>query len=177
MSTTTDRPSAYARALVAVAAAEGDLSAFTDELLTVARTIEGSDELSQTLSDTTIPAARRQQIVEDLLGGRATTSTVNLVSLVVANGRVRDLRQIAEAVTAIGAAETGRQVAVVRSAVELTDDQKQRLATALQSAVGRPVDVRVEIDPAVLGGLVATIGDTVIDGSVRRRLDQLKQAI
>lgn len=177
MTTTTDRPNAYARALVAVAAAEGDLSAFTDELRSVTSAIEGSEELASTLSDTLIPAARRQQIVEDLLGGKATSTTVNLVSMVVANGRVRDLRSIADAVAALGASESGRELAVVRSAVELTDDQRSRLATALQGAVGRPVDVRVEIDPTVLGGLVATIGDTVIDGSVRRRLDQLKQAI
>ena len=62
-------------------------------------------------------------------------------------------------------------------AIDLSDDQKTRLAAALQTAVGKPVDVRVVIDPSVLGGLVAQVGDTVIDGSVRRRLDLLKQAI
>jgi len=99
------------------------------------------------------------------------------VSMVVAAGRARDLTGIADELVALGAAEGGRDVAVVRSAIDLTDDQKTRLAAALQQAVGTPVDVRVVIDPSVLGGLVAQVGDTVIDGSVRRRLDLLKQAI
>ncbi len=84
---------------------------------------------------------------------------------------------IADALVALGASEGGKQLALVRSAVELSDDQKTRLATALEQSVGTPVEVRVVIDPQVLGGLVAQVGDTIIDGSVRRRLDQLKQAI
>jgi F-type H+-transporting ATPase subunit delta len=172
-----NRDTAYAKALLSVAAAEGDLSVVQDEVFTLARTIAGNDELSATLSDTQVPAARRAQIIEDLLGGRASSTTVALLSMIVINGRVRDLPAIAEELATLGAAETGKQVAVVRSAVELTEDQKSRLATALQSSVGQPVEVRVVIDPSVLGGLVAQVGDTVIDGSVRRRLDQLKQAI
>ena len=172
-----NRDTAYAKALLSVAAAEGDLAVVQDEVFSLARTITGNDELASTLSDTQVPADRRAQIIEDLLGGRASSTTVALLSMIVINGRVRDLPAIAEELGSLGAAETGKQVAVVRSAVELTEDQKSRLATALQSTVGQPVEVRVVIDPSVLGGLVAQVGDTVIDGSVRRRLDQLKQAI
>jgi F-type H+-transporting ATPase subunit delta len=173
----TERESAYAGAVMAVAAAEGELSTVQDEMFAIARVIGDSDELAATLSDSTVPAARRQQVVEDLLQGRASKTTIALVSMIVANGRSRDLQGIADELVALGAAEGGRQVAIVRSAVDLSEDQKTRLATALQASVGTPVDVRVVIDPSVLGGLVAQVGDTVIDGSVRRRLDQLKQAI
>ena len=65
-------------------------------------------------------------------------------------------------------------MAEVRSAVALTDDQRERLAAALANATGKQVELKVVVDPSVLGGLVATVGDTVIDGSVRTRLDQLK---
>jgi F-type H+-transporting ATPase subunit delta len=173
----TDRENAYASALMAIAAAEGDLATVQDEIFTLARVLGGNDELASTLSDSLLPAARRQQIIEDLLSGKASKTTIALVSMIVATGRSRDLAAIADELVALGAAEGGKQVAIVRSAVELTDDQKARLATALQSSVGAPVDVRVVIDPTVLGGLVAQVGDTVIDGSVRRRLEQLKQAI
>ncbi len=173
----TERDNAYAQAVVAVAAAEGALSTVQDEFFAVARAVSGSDELASTLSDQQAPVARRQQVIEDLLGGKAHPTTVALVSMIVGTGRARDLPAIAEAVVALGASEAGKQVAIVKSAVELTDDQKTRLAAALQQSVGTPVDVRVVIDPQVMGGLVAQVGDTVIDGSVRRRLDQLKQAI
>jgi F-type H+-transporting ATPase subunit delta len=173
----TERDKAYASAIAAVAGVEGELGAVQDELFTLARTFGSSAELQSTLTDPQVPVERRQQIVEDLLSGRVSKTTAAAVSMLVATGRIRDLQAIAEALVALGAAEGGRQVAVVRSAIELSDDQKTRLAAALQSAVGKPVDVRVVIDPAVLGGLVAQVGDTVIDGTVRRRLDQLKQAI
>ncbi len=173
----TERETAYATALLAVASAEGESATVQDEIFTLARVLGGDDQLVATLSDSMVPVARRQQIVEDILSGRASKTTVALVSMIVAAGRIQSLSGIAEALVALGASEAGRQVAVVRSAVELTDDQKTRLAAALQQSVGSPVDVRVVLDPSVLGGLVAQIGDTVIDGTVRRRLDQLKQAI
>jgi len=69
------------------------------------------------------------------------------------------------------------EVAEVRSAVPLDDAQVQRLATALGRATGKNVEVRVVVDPALMGGLVATIGDTVIDGTVRHRLEQLKESL
>jgi F-type H+-transporting ATPase subunit delta len=68
-------------------------------------------------------------------------------------------------------------VAEVRSAVPLDEDQRTRLAAALGRATGRAVDVKVVIDPEVLGGVVAQVGDTVIDGSVRARLDELRERI
>lgn len=172
-----ERDNAYAQALLAVAAAEGELSTVQDEVFALARAVTGSDELASTLADQQVPVARRQQVIEDLLGGKASQTTVALVSMIVGTGRARDLPSIADELVALGATQGGKQVAIVRSAVELSDDQKSRLSAALQQSVGTPVELRVVIDPSVLGGLVAQVGDTVIDGSVRRRLDQLKQAI
>ncbi len=68
-------------------------------------------------------------------------------------------------------------MAEVRSAIALTDDQKSRLAAALGQATGKQVEVKVIVDPTVMGGLVAQVGDTVIDGTVRRRLEQLQQRL
>jgi F-type H+-transporting ATPase subunit delta len=68
-------------------------------------------------------------------------------------------------------------VAKVRSAVELDDDEYARLVEALERTAGHPVKVRVQIEPSLLGGMAVEIGDTVIDGSVRHRLDQLREAL
>ena len=78
---------------------------------------------------------------------------------------------------AMGWFSTPPQVAEVRSAVALTPDQQTRLAAALANATGKQVNLKVVIDPTVMGGLVATVGDTVIDGSVRSRLEQLKSRL
>ena len=172
-----DRTTAYAEALFAVARAEGPLAEIEDELFRVAQVIKGNDELRDKLADPHIPVAMRQQIVVDLLDGKAQVATVNLVSMVVGNGRIRELPAIVDALVARTAQEANKEVAEVRSAITLTADQKSRLAAALGSATGKQIDVRVIVDPSLKGGLVAQVGDTVFDGSVNRRLDQLKNAL
>lgn len=171
-----EKVSSYAEALVAVVQAEGDLAATEDELFAVAQALAGSDELREVLADRRIPAARRQQIVEDLLGGRAAETTVALVSMVVGAGRGSDLVRIIEAAVERSAGLRNKAVAEVRSAIALSDDQQQRLAEALRQATGKDVTVKVVVDPSVMGGLVTRIGDEVIDGSVRTRINQLREA-
>ncbi len=173
---TDERTLAYAGALFGVARTEGNLAEVEDELFRFARLLEGNDELRTTLTDAALPVSRRQQIVEDLLGGRANPITTSLLSMVVGTGRSRDLPAIVDELVRISAAEGNKEVAEVRSAIALTDDQKARLADALAAATGKQVEVKVVLDPTVLGGLVAQIGDTVIDGSVKTRLEQLKTA-
>ena len=170
-----DRTSAYARAMFDVARAEGDLARIGDELFRFARALEGSDELREALTDPHLPASRRQQIVEDLLGGKADPSTIALVGMAVGTGRARELPAIIDSLVAMSAAQANRAVAEVRSAIDLTDDQRTRLAAAIESATGKQVEVKVVVDPTILGGIVTTVGDTVLDGSVRTRLERLKQ--
>ena len=171
-----DRVEAYADGMLAVAQADGNLAAVSDELFRFARALESNDELRTTLSDPHLPASRRQQIVEDLLGGRADDKTTALVSMAVGAGRGRDLPAIIDNLVARAASSKSLAVAEVRSAIELTDDQRSRLADAIKKATGKTVEVKVVVDPSVLGGIVTTVGDTVIDGSVRTRLEQMKQA-
>ncbi|MFM7125955.1 MAG: FoF1 ATP synthase subunit delta, partial [Actinomycetota bacterium] len=82
-----NRIDGYARALFEIARAEGTLDEVEDELFRLARTLETSDALRNALTDEKIPVARREGIVEDLLGGKVTSTTVQLVSMVVAGGR------------------------------------------------------------------------------------------
>ena len=167
----------YARALFEIARAEGTIDEVEDELFRFARSFESSDELRNALTDEQVPAAKRQAIVEDLLGGKATATTTQLVSMVVGSGRGRDLPAIVDKLVARAANSKDLAVAEVRSAVALTDDQQDRLKAALANATGKQVSIKVIVDPSVLGGLVATVGDTVIDGSVRTRVEQLKSRL
>jgi F-type H+-transporting ATPase subunit delta len=167
----------YARALFEVARAEGTLDEVEDELFRFARSYESSDELRNALSDEQIPAGKRQAIVEDLLGGKATPTTTQLVSMVVGSGRSRDLPAIIDRLVQRAASAKDLEVAEVRTAVPLTEDQVDRLRAALANATGKNVNVKVMVDPSVLGGIVATVGDTVIDGTVRTTLDQLKNRL
>jgi len=171
------RAERYAEAFLAVLSAEGNINEVQDELFRFARVVEGNDELRNALSDPHIPVQRRQQIVEDLLGGKALNTTVALVSLVVGTGHIRELPEIVDRLLTMTARAGQRVLAEVRSAIELTDDQKARLAESLKAATGKDVDVVVVVDPSVMGGIVTQIGDTVIDGSVRQRLAKLRESL
>jgi F-type H+-transporting ATPase subunit delta len=172
-----DRNDAYAAALLEIAKAEGSLETIEDELFRFARTLEGNDELRTTLSDATIPVERRQAIVDQLLGGRASPITTALVSFVVGAGRSRNLPDIIDRLVARAAEERREAVAEIRTAYPLDPERRQKLVEALEKATGKHISMKEIIDPSVLGGVVATVGDTVIDGTVRHRLEQLRESL
>jgi len=172
-----DRVEVYARALLAIAEAEGNLADVEDELFRFTRIVDANDELRMALADRTLPAERRTAIVEELLGQRALPITVAIIAFVVAAGRGQLLNGIVSRFVEFAAATRRHEVAEVRTAVALDEAQQQRLAQALSEATGKQVEVKMILDEKVMGGLVATIGDTVIDGTVRHRLAQLKEHI
>ena len=166
----------YARAILAVASAESNGAQIEDEIYRFSQVLQSAEELKSTLSDASIPSARRQQIVEDLLDGQATQTTVALVSMIVAAGMGSDIKAIADRVIGLGAESRDKAVAEVYSVVDLSSDQQQRLAAALKSATGKDVEMKIIIDESVMGGLLVQIEDEVIDGTVRTRLKQLREA-
>jgi F-type H+-transporting ATPase subunit delta len=165
---------AYVAAMFEIASANEAVSVVEDDMFRLARAIESNEQLRAALNDTSLPADRRQNIVEQLLGGKAHNVTVQLVSLLVGTGHISLLPQVADALVKRASSSKQMEVAEVRSAVVLTDAQKARLAEALSKVAGKPVNLKVVVDPSVIGGLVATIGDEVIDDTVRTRLDQVK---
>ncbi len=172
-----ERIQGYARGLFELARAEGTLDEVEDELFRFARSYESNDELRLALTDEAVPAERRQSIVEDLLGGKATATTTQLVSMVIGSGRGRDLPAIVDQLVRRAASSKQLDVAEVRTAVALTDDQRARLKAALENATGKNLEVKAIVDPTVVGGVVATVGDTVIDDTVRTRIEQLKSRL
>jgi F-type H+-transporting ATPase subunit delta len=172
-----DRTDAYAHALLEIARAEHLLAQVEDDLFRFARALESSDELRLALTDPALPPERRMAIVEELMGGRALTLSGGMAAFIAGVGRAADLAEIVDRFLELAAAERRHEVAEVRSAVPLDDRHRERLAAALSAATGKEVEVKVVVDPRVLGGLVAHIGDTVIDGTVRHRLDQLREQI
>lgn len=171
------RVQGYAVALFQVAKAEGALDAVEDELFRFARTVQQETRLREALTDINLPAAHRADMVTELLGAKASPHTVNLIRFVVESGRARDLPAIVDSLVALAAAERRRSIAEVRAAVPLADAERDRLRTAIERATGKDVELKVVVDPAVVGGLFVRVGDVVFDGTVRRRLQQMKERL
>jgi len=171
----TERIEAYAHGLLEIAQAEGRLDDVEDELFRFARIVEGNDDLRMALVSPGLTAERRAAIVDELLETRAHTLTRAIASFVVGAGRGHDLPAIILRFTELAAETRESELAEVKSALPLDDAQVKRLADVLSRATGKRVEVKVIVDPTVMGGIVATIGDMVIDGTVRHRLEKLKE--
>jgi F-type H+-transporting ATPase subunit delta len=167
----------YAQAMFAVARAEDALSTVEDELYTFGKTLEQNTELRESLTDAGLPAENKKAVVRDLLGDRANLVTVSLLGFVIDAGRARALSRIVDELARMAAEEREHALAEVRSAVDLSAAQRERLASALSRATGRQVDVKVVVDPTLVGGVVARVGDEVFDGSIASRLEEARQAL
>ncbi|HEU0132686.1 MAG TPA: ATP synthase F1 subunit delta [Mycobacteriales bacterium] len=167
----------YAAAMFEVARAEDVLGRAVDELFRFSRSVDANPDLRSALTDPGSTGEAKTRIIEELLSGRAHPVTSRLLSLVVEAGLARDLTRIVDAFTARASAAGQAAVAEVRVAAPIDEEQRTRIAEALTRSKGRPVDVKVIVDPSVIGGVVTTIGDEVIDGSVRRRLEQLRASL
>lgn len=172
-----DRITGYAKGFLELARAEGVLDSVESELFSIAETVESSSELRAALTDTQLPADRKSVILDELLAGKATSLTVDMVQMIVSQGRASELPSIARSLVEMAAASRDMAVAEIRSAVPLDDETIERLAAGLGKATGKQLEVKVVVDESVVGGIVARIGDTVIDGSIASRVDSLRHAV
>lgn len=172
-----DRITAYADALLIIASAEDGIDSIKSQLREVTSAVAGNDELSTAIGNANLPASSRNELLDSLLDGKVSDTVRGMVGMVVGAGRGADLAAIVDRFSERSAAASGHKVATVRTAVALSEDQQARLASALAKTAGSDIDLQVIVDPSVVGGAVTTIGDTVIDGSLRTRLTQMREAL
>lgn len=148
----------------------------SDELFTVGQVVNDSSDLRIALSDPARSREDKSGLLRQLLEGRALPATVTLTEQALA-GSFRSFHAAITEFQKVAAATQGEGVALVRTARELSDAERSRLADALSAQYGRPVHLNVEIEPALLGGLRVEIGDDVIDGTVAARLDNARRKL
>lgn len=165
----------YAEALFRVAAAEGELDAVERHLFAFARLLETEPRVREALTDPSLPMENKRALIAESLGERANQLAVNMLAFIVEQGRAREVGRIVNELAEVAAETREAAVAEVRSAIPLDQAQAGKLAEALSRATGRKIEVRVVVDPSVVGGLVAKVGDEIFDGSIRTRLDDARE--
>jgi F-type H+-transporting ATPase subunit delta len=172
-----DRVSGYASAILDLARAEGELERVEAEFLAVGQAFEKSAELRSALTDPQLPSDRKHAVIDDLIGGRASRLTAGLVQFIVGQGRASEIPTVARAFVEKAVESRERVVAEVRSAVPLDQQTVDRLAAGLSRATGKRVEVKAVVDESIMGGIVARVGDVVIDGSIANAIGELRQAV
>ncbi len=159
------------QALLALAERDDSLDDVEDELFRFGRIVSSSTELRAALTDRAASTPAKIELLHRLLGGRADAVTERLVTRLVTAPRGRSLESGIESLSRLAAARRDRMVAVVTSAVPLSDAQKRRLGAALARLYGRQMHLNLDVDPEVLGGIRVQVGDEVINGSIADRLE------
>ena len=168
----------YARALVDVASAAKAAEGMRTELAEAAALVTDNPELARALTHPAVPVEKRRRLVAAVWEGHgASPLLVRLLTLLTERGRMGLLPTIEQAYGEIWNARRGVISARAVSAVSLEKDQKDALQAVLARARSREVELVAKTDPSVIGGLTVTIEGRTYDGSVRGRLQVLKQRL
>ena len=176
-----DLPSAVEEIAVTAFAAAAErarhLDDLEDQLFRFGRVVMGTTELRTVLSNPTIPAQNKRQLLDTLLEGKVTADARQLIQEAAEHLRGRSVDMTLDHYAQWTAQWRQRLIAVARVAIPLTERQRERLIAALEGAYGHEVHLDVIVDPRVEGGISVQIGDEFIDGSVASRLAVLRRRL
>lgn len=151
----------------------GVLDDVEDELFRFGRIVSSDVALRSALTNKSATGSAKSALLRSLLGGKAQPVTERVITRLVTQPRGRSLEAGLDSLSRLAAERRDRMVAVVTSAVPLSDRQKQRLGAALAKIYGRQMHLNLDVDPEVLGGISVRVGDEVINGTIAERLEEV----
>jgi F-type H+-transporting ATPase subunit delta len=166
----------YAEAAFEIAERDGTVDGWRDALAS-AEALLSEPDLMRLLANPAVPTAARRQVLEQVAGDRVTGGPRRLLDLLVARGRIERLPEVAREFRRLVALREGLTQATITSAAPLTEPEVAALRERLAAMTGGRVDVTLAVDPALLGGVQVRLGDRLIDGSVRGRLERLRSKL
>jgi len=168
----------YAKALFAIARQRDCVVPLRGELTALCELLAQSPALGEVLLQPLHPAAARRAVLNGVAGRLQSSALLrDFCAYLIDRRRLIDLKAIADEFAQMAEAAAGRCTAQITSAAPLSPAQQQRLRAALSARTGREVTLEIEVDDALIGGLVAQVGDSVFDGSLRTRLQRLRAGL
>ena len=164
----------YAEALFKVSGSDlGGAASWLDEFAVIA----ASERLQQFAGNPGVTAAQTFDVFSGVVQGALPPAGKNFLRTVIDNGRISVLPEIASQFRALKNASSGSSDATVYSAFELDGAALADLAASLEKRFGRKLNLKVELEPELIGGVRVVVGDEVLDTSVKARLEQMKMAL
>ncbi len=168
----------YAEAILNAAVKDGQVDAVLDDLEAIrADVLRPNPRFAALLGSSAVPAEQKERILSDTFKGRAHDIALRFLSVLNRHGRLGLLDPIIVESRAAWDRRQNRIAVSVRSAVPLDAGQLEALRARLATLTGGTPVLRLEIDPALIGGLVVQVGDDLYDASVRSRLQQIRSRI
>ena len=167
----------YAAALFELGCESGEEQALMEALENIKALFEQTPDYMALVSSPAVPLNERLAALGECLEGRFAEHAVSFVLLLCEKGRMRSFFECVEEYRRLLDAKNARTVAHVTSAAELTEAQKRSLVERLERTSGAKVTLECEIDPSLLGGVIVNMDGRIMDGSVRRRLLEIKEVM
>ena len=166
----------YATALADVVVKSGETETVRAELQVWEQLLADNPDLRNALHNPAIPHSSKEKVLEELIErAKPTRTTSNFLRVLLSNSRLTDIAAINKRLEVVLEERSGSVVADVTSARDLSGEQQGELKTNLEKLTGKQVKLNFTIDPGIIGGVVARIGSTVYDGSVKTQLENLKE--
>ncbi len=165
----------YARALFEMAQAEEATDRVEEQLIRLRDLLKSSPELLQFLKDPNIQHEGKRKALAELFQGRVHPVVLTMLITLSDQDRIGRLPHIIEEFSAIAAAARQKITGEITTAVPLDEPTVQRFAAELSRITGKNVQLIPRVDPGILGGAIIQVGEQIIDGSLRRRLEQIKE--
>lgn len=166
----------YAEAAFELAARDGAYDAWRDGL-ELAAAVVGDPRVARQVDNPARPFTERAATLDRLLDGRVPPAVLNLVRLLASRGRLDRLGRVALEYKRLLDRQRGVVEALVTSAAPLDAAETVGLRARVEAMAGATVDLRAAVDPTLIGGLTVRVGDTLLDASVRGRLERLRQQL
>lgn len=169
-------PRRYAEAAFQVAMRDDTVATWRAEL-DAAEAMVAEARLTRALANPSIALESRLELAAGTFGKVVGSPVLNLIGLMIRRGRIEELPRIAAEFRRLDNARQGITIATATSAAPLDPDEIRALTRRLEQFTGGRVELDVKVDPSLLGGIVVRVGDRLIDGSVRGRLERLRNQL
>jgi len=168
------KAAAYAGALLELARSEEELESIDTDLRVIADTISEHLDLKDALADNQVDISQKIGIARELFKGKVSELALSFLQLIVGLGQVDAVRSMVEELTRLIQVEERKVIAEVTTAIALDDAMITKLTNQLSKLTGKEVKIRPRLDESILGGILVRIDGKLLDGSVRSRLEEMK---
>jgi len=172
---TTTSVKRYAQAVFEIALESNKLKEWQSNLGKVAQ-LTLDTEFAALTENPKIPFEVKEKLVREILG-KINPMALNLVYLLIAKGKLKDAGQLADEYERLLNDHYGIKSAEVTTAIALDYTEREKLSHHLEAIVGKKVNVKIQVNPDIIGGFIARIDDSLIDGSIRNKLEMLKKSL
>lgn len=168
---------AYARALLEVAQAEGVVSRIQEELFRLRELLKKNPALLEFLKDSNVTHEGKRKALSDLFQGRVHPLVLNMLISLSDQDRAGRALNVIEEFSTSASSSIQKVSGEITTAISLDDAMLNRVAAELSRITGKTVQLFQKVDPSIIGGAIIKVGEQIIDGSLRRKLDQMRERL